>query len=248
MQIKRHIPNFLTLCNLTCGVVAVALAYNGYFLQAGWMFLAGITFDFFDGFAARMLHVKSEIGRELDSLADCITSGLLPATVMYKLMQEALAGNFSAEPLSAVVPVSPLQLASAPAVLIVLFSALRLAKFNLDTRQSESFIGLPTPACGLVMVFLPFVARWGWAGELLSCYWVLLGLTVVLSGLLVSEIPLFALKFKTFGWRGNEKRWVLIALAAGLILTCGFRAFPIVILVYLLMSLCWKDRTASASR
>ena len=105
MQIKRHIPNFLTLCNLTCGVVAVALAYNGHFLQAGWMFLAGITFDFFDGFAARMLHVKSEIGRELDSLADCITSGLLPATVMYKLMQEALAGDFSAE------PVFPLRLA-----------------------------------------------------------------------------------------------------------------------------------------
>lgn len=242
---KRHIPNFLTLCNLSCGVAAVLLAYNGHFVPAAWMFLAGVAFDFFDGFAARMLHVKSDIGRELDSLADCITSGLLPAMVMYKLMQGALAGTFSSEVFSPSVPVSPLQLASAPALLIVLFSALRLAKFNLDTRQSESFIGLPTPACGLVVVFLPFFAQWGWGQSVLSCYGCLLGLTVALSLLLVSEVPLFALKFKTFGWRGNEKRWVLIAVAALGVLTLGFRAFPVIVAVYVLMSLLWKDAPAA---
>ena len=248
IQIKRHIPNVLTLCNLSCGVAATMLAYNGHFVQAGWMFLAGITFDFFDGFAARMLHVKSDIGKELDSLADCVTSGLLPATVMYKMMQASLSGVFSAAPFSAAVPVSPLELASSPAVLIVLFSALRLAKFNLDARQTDSFIGLPTPACGLVVVFLPFLTQWGWAGAALSHYWVLLVLTVGLSLLLVSEIPLFALKFKSFGWRGNEKRWALIALAAVLVVTTGFRAFPVVIMVYLLMSLLWKDKAGAAAR
>lgn len=244
---KRHIPNLLTLCNLSCGVAAVLLAYNGHFVPAAWMFLAGVAFDFFDGFAARMLHVKSDIGRELDSLADCITSGLLPSMVMYKLMQGALAGVFSSEPFSATVPVSPLQLAAVPALLIVLFSALRLAKFNLDTRQTESFIGLPTPACGLVVVFLPFFAQWGWGQSALSCYWILLALTVVLSLLLVSEVPLFALKFKTFGWKGNQKRWVLIALAALAVLTLGFRAFPLVVLAYVLMSLLWKDAPGASS-
>ena len=244
---KKHIPNILTLCNLSCGAVAVLLAYNGYFIQAAWMFLLGVAFDFFDGFTARMLHVKSDIGKELDSLADCITSGLLPSMVMYKLMQGALAGSFSSEPFSSSVPVSPLQLAAAPALLIVLFSALRLAKFNLDTRQTDSFVGLPTPACGLIVVFLPFMAQWGGAQTILSCYWVLLGLTIALSYLLVSEIPLFALKFKSFGWSGNEKRWVLIALAAAGVFTLGFRAFPIVVLAYLVMSLLWKDAPVASS-
>ena len=240
MSIKKHIPNFLTLCNLFCGVVATLFAYHEYYVQAGWIFLLGVTFDYFDGFAARMLHVKSDIGKELDSLADCITSGLLPSMVMFTMMKTALAGTFSAEPLSDAFPVSPLEIASAPAFLIVLFSALRLAKFNLDTRQTESFIGVPTPACALIVVFLPFLAQWGVLSSVLTNYWVLLAITVVLSLLLVCELPLFALKFKSFGWAGNQKRWGLIAVAALLIIVLGFRAFPLVIVIYLLLSL-WDN-------
>ena len=249
MSIKKHIPNFLTLCNLFCGVVATLMAYHGHFVQAGCIFLLGITFDFFDGFAARMLHVKSDVGKELDSLADCVTSGLLPSMVMFTLMKTALAGKVSDVPVSEAFPVSPLEMVASAAFVIVLFSALRLAKFNLDTRQTDSFIGLPTPACGLIVVFLPFLIQSGGVFQaVLGNYFVLLALAVVLSLLLVSELPLFALKFKSFGWKGNEKRWVLIALAAVLVVTMRFRAFPLIIVIYLLMSLFWKDKEISPVR
>lgn len=235
MQIKKYIPNTITLCNLLCGVVATIFAYNGYYQHAAALFLLGVTFDFLDGFTARMLHVKSEIGKELDSFADCITSGLLPSMVMYTMMQAALS-EWSTDWVADWLPVSWAQITSGAAFLIVLFSALRLAIFNLDIRQTESFIGLPTPACGLIVVFLPFLREMPYLNVALTNYWVLLVITVVLSLLLVSELPLFALKFKNFGWAGNQNKWILISVSAILIILLGWKAFPLIIIFYLILS------------
>lgn len=242
MQFKKYIPNTITLCNLFCGVVATIFAYNDYYYHAAAFFLLGITFDFFDGFAARMLHVKSDIGKELDSLADCITSGLLPSMVMFSMMRSALSPSLGTDWVADWMPVSMTDIVSASAFLIVLFSALRLAKFNLDTRQTDSFIGLPTPACGLIVVFLPFLRELPYLNGALTNYWVLLVVTVICSLLLVSEIHLFALKFKNFGWKGNARRWALILISAVLILTLGLKAFPLIIVIYLVMSLIRVDQ------
>ncbi|MDD4820805.1 MAG: CDP-alcohol phosphatidyltransferase family protein [Flavobacteriales bacterium] len=243
MSIKKYIPNTITLCNLLCGVIATIFAYNGYYQHAAVFFLSGIVFDFFDGFAARMLHVKSDIGKELDSLADCITSGLLPSMVMYKMMQNSLSA-WSTDWVVDWFPVSWAQIASSVAFLIVMFSALRLAIFNLDTRQTESFIGLPTPACGLVIVFLPFLTDMPYLNTALSEYWVLLIITVIFSLLLVSEIPLFALKFKTFGWKNNQNKWILIAFSALMIFMIGMKAFPFIIIFYLIQSVISNKMTS----
>lgn len=235
MSIKKYIPNTITLCNLLCGVLATIFAYNGYYQHAAVFFLLGIVFDFFDGFTARMLHVKSDIGKELDSLADCITSGLLPSMVIYTMMQASLS-SMSTDWVADWFPVSWAQIISSSAFLIVMFSALRLAIFNLDTRQTESFIGLPTPACGLVVVFLPFLRDIAFFSEALTNYWVLLALTIILSLLLVSQIPLFALKFKNFGWKGNQNKWILIAFSAVMIFLMNWKAFPFIIIFYLILS------------
>ena len=207
--------------------------------------LAGVTFDFFDGFAARMLNVRSDVGKELDSLADCITSGLLPSMVMFTMMSSSLAainGDWVANWL----PVSWAELASWAAFIIVMFSALRLAKFNLDTRQSESFIGLPTPACGLIVVFLPFLRGVDFMTEALNNYWVLLAITLVCSYLLVSEIRLFALKFKNFSWKDNKEKWTLIAFSSVMICIAGWKAFPAIIIVYVIMSVILNSRKNTA--
>ena len=134
MTIKKHIPNTLTLLNLLCGVIATIFAYNEYYMHAAVFFLSGVTFDFFDGFAARMLNVKSDVGKELDSLADCITSGLLPSMVMFTMMSSSLA-DINGDWVADWFPVSWAELASWTAFIIVMFSALRLAKFNLGRLQ-----------------------------------------------------------------------------------------------------------------
>lgn len=238
MNIKQHIPNTITLCNLLCGVIATIFAYNELYLLTAIFFLSGVIFDFFDGFAARLLHVKSEMGKELDSLADVITSGLAPAMVMFSMMRGVLSANgcISNEVACSHFPVSWVDVLSGTAFLIVMFSALRLAKFNIDTRQTDSFIGMPTPANGLIIVFLPFLLTVPVIGTLLGNFYVLLGITVVCSLLLVAELPLFALKFKNFGWKKNEHRWILIILSVVLISLFQFKAFPFIIVTYLLMS------------
>ncbi|MBQ1968883.1 MAG: CDP-alcohol phosphatidyltransferase family protein [Flavobacteriales bacterium] len=241
MTIKKHIPNTLTLLNLLCGVIATIFAYNEYYMHAAVFFLSGVTFDFFDGFAARMLNVKSDVGKELDSLADCITSGLLPSMVMFTMMCSSLA-DINGDWVADWFPVSWAELASWTAFIIVMFSALRLAKFNLDTRQSESFIGLPTPACGLIVVFLPFLRGVDFMTDALNNYWVLLGITLLCSYLLVSEIHLFALKFKNFTWKDNREKWTLIAFSVLMIAVAGWKAFPVIILVYVAMSMIINSR------
>ncbi|MCR5887418.1 CDP-alcohol phosphatidyltransferase family protein [Hymenobacter sp. J193] len=248
MAIRKHLPNALTCLNLLCGCVALNLilssnpaqtsvAVAGFapmFSAATWQPLVHAAYfiglaavaDFFDGFVARALHVSSPIGKDLDSLADMVSFGVVPGAVLFKLLQMVL-------------PMHDLPAGLAYlAFTVSIFSALRLAIFNNDTRQTNSFIGLPTPANTLLVVSLPLILlndRFGLQTYLLNP-WVLLGLTALLSYLLVAEIPLFALKFKNFSWQDNSLRFIFVLLSVGLVLALGATAVPLIVLLYVLLS------------
>lgn len=212
---------------MLCGCIGIDLAYQGALTMAPFLMVAAATFDFFDGFAARLLKVSSPIGKELDSLADLISFGLLPGVILSKLLEPHAVGNW--EYLAYI------------GWLIPMFSALRLAKFNVDTRQAESFIGLPTPANALfwgsfplIMAYQPEIGQW------LNQPILLVVLGLVMSGLLVAELPLFALKFKSAKWKGNEWRYSFILGSAFLLLVGGYLGLALCILYYLILS--WMSR------
>jgi CDP-diacylglycerol---serine O-phosphatidyltransferase len=215
----RHLPNFLTCCNLICGCFGIVFLLEDRSIPAAYFVWAACLFDFFDGFAARMLKVASPIGKELDSLADVVSFGVLPALIMYKL----IAANSAMESLPYI------------AFTIAAFSALRLAIFNVDTRQSDSFIGLNTPANTLFISSLPLLPAniTDWLFNPL----ILVAITLAFSLLLVSPIPIFALKFKNFKWSGNEIRFIFLLASIGLLLILKFAAIPIIILLYIVLSL-----------
>ena len=213
----RHIPNFLTCCNLLCGCFGVVFVLEGRTVPAAYFVWVAGLFDFMDGFAARLLKVSSPIGKELDSLADMVSFGLLPSLVMYKMM--VVAGTPSYLPYVA--------------FSIAAFSALRLAIFNLDERQSDSFRGLPTPANALLLTALPLLP----SIALLKDYRVLTFIIILSSYLLVSGIELFALKFKNFSWADNKIRFTFLALSVLLLITLQLAAIPVIILLYIGLSL-----------
>ena len=213
----RHIPNFLTCCNLLCGCFGVVFVLEGRTVPAAYFVWVAGLFDFMDGFAARLLKVSSPIGKELDSLADMVSFGLLPSLVMYKMM--VVAGTPSYLPYVA--------------FSIAAFSALRLAIFNLDERQSDSFRGLPTPANALLLTALPLLP----SIALLKDYRVLTFIIILSSYLLVSGIELFALKFKNFSWADNKIRFTFLALSVLLLITLHLAAIPVIILLYIGLSL-----------
>lgn len=215
----RHIPNLLTCCNLLCGCLGIVFLLEGRNVPAAYFVWIACIFDFFDGFAARMLKVNSPIGKELDSLADMVSFGLLPSLVVYKMLSQSNAPQY--------LPYI--------AFLIAVFSALRLAIFNIDERQSDSFRGLPTPANALFITALPLLT--GMVGIMLYEYWVLCLITVVSSYLLVSGIELFALKFKNFSWQDNKVRFTFLVLAVLLLATLKLAAIPMIILLYIGVSL-----------
>ena len=197
-------------------------AFKGNLVLASWLLIAGGVFDFFDGFIARLLNSSSPIGKELDSLADVITFGLLPATILWTMIKDLSQDTWKA------------YLAFG---LIVSFSALRLAKFNIDTRQSVSFIGVPTPANGLLIASLPLIQLFQPEYfKLISDPNVLLIYAVLMSYLLVSEIPLFALKFKSFGWVENKIKYIFLVLSVLLLIFLKFAAIPLIIALYILLS------------
>lgn len=215
----RHLPNFLTCCNLLCGCLGIVFVLEDRGVPAAWfVWLAGL-FDFFDGFAARMLKVSSPIGKELDSLADVVSFGVLPSLVMYQML-----GNSS-----------PSQFLPYLAFMIAMFSALRLAIFNLDETQSDSFRGLNTPANTIFITSLPLVADR--IGQWLYQPAVLAAITVIFSLLLVSPIRFFAFKFKSFGWKGNEIRFTFLILSVLLVIGLNFLAVPLIVILYILLSL-----------
>lgn len=228
---KAQIPNAITSANLLCGCLALMQIADGNLVNASLFVLAGAFFDFFDGMAARLLKVKSEIGAQLDSLADLVTFGVVPAFIAFKLIDRR-----TDEPSLAYL-----------ALLIAVFSALRLAKFNVDDRQTEQFIGLPTPSNALFWISIPLM---NWQVESLESLLTVKGIVAVfeneffivaavliLSYALVAEIPLLSLKFKNLSWQTNKSRFILLVSALILIVLFYFVAIPIILLLYLLISI-----------
>ena len=236
MNPVKHIPNFLTCLNLLSGCLAIILILLGDPLTASYLIIAAAIFDFFDGFAARILKVSSPIGAELDSLADMVTFGVAPGLMLLHYLTDGIQS------------LSGLQdLLDKPMLLIPfavpVFSALRLAKFNVDTRQSDSFRGLPTPASAfwvisipLMIEFMPF--HWGWNPQnVIVDQWFVIGSAIGLSILMVSDIPLMALKFKSFGWKGNEIRYVFLIISVVLLIILRPIAIPIILSLYVTISI-----------
>ena len=229
---KRHLPNAVTCLNLLCGCLALTNIFAGRLEAGAWFVAAAALADFADGLLARALRVSSAIGKDLDSLADMVSFGVVPGAILGSLLAKSVAGGSY--------PGSATLWEWVPYIgfLVTIFSALRLAKFNNDTRQTTSFIGLPTPACTLVVASLPLILSHDNFGlrEVVLNPWLLLGLTVLLSGLLVAELPLFALKFKSLRWADNRRRFIFMLLAAGLLLGLRATAVPLVVLLYVLLS------------
>ncbi len=202
--------------------MGVAAAFEGQLALATYMIWLAAIFDFFDGFAARLLNVSSPIGGELDSLADMVTFGFLPSAMVFNMLQE--------NELPFWVPYL--------AFVIAVFSALRLAKFNVDTRQTTSFIGLPTPANALFISAFPLILEYsGLPLEFISNPWFLIVCSFTLSFLLVAELPLFALKFKSFKWQDNKLKYIFLIASLVLIILLKFVAIPLIIILYILLSL-----------
>jgi CDP-diacylglycerol---serine O-phosphatidyltransferase len=252
----RNIPNSLTSLNLISGCIAIAFAFHGMLSYAGYFILVAAVFDFFDGMVARALKVHSEIGKELDSLADVVSFGVAPTIIMLELMAKSLMpqqnvflGIFESLSTNAMPPLTKIIMYRdivgfgfwtyfflATPLLIAVFSAVRLAKFNIDTRQTTSFIGLPTPANAIFILSLGFIS------ESVACPSVqgilihpmtLFFISAIFSYLLVCEMPMFALKFKSFGLKGNVVRYGFIAASALLIVCFRLYALPMVILLYI---------------
>lgn len=254
--IRKNIPNAITCGNLLCGCLALVKAFEGNLVWAAYLVGIATVLDFFDGFAARMLRVTSPIGKDLDSLADMVTFGVVPGVVIYKLVEWQLGFTALQEYAFSHSAIKPSLTTYIPFI-IPIFSAIRLAKFNNDTRQTESFIGLPTPAnaiffCSLPLIIeavgkkyrhadQPFQLLVDVSGDptlaLLNNPWVLIALSVLFSFLLLAPLPLFSLKFKFFGWQGNRMRYTFLALSVALISIFKFVGLPLVIILYILLSI-----------
>lgn len=226
MKIKAQIPNLFTMLNLFCGCVALVFVSNSEFALAFWFVCLGIFFDFFDGFFARKFGVSGPLGVQLDSLADMVTSGVVPGFVMYKLMQDSDAfGTESYLPFIGFI--------------ITLGACYRLAKFNIDERQSDSFIGLPTPANALFFTSLPLINMAfyddNFSGVIYN-KWILIGLTLLSAYVMNAEIPLFSLKIKNFSFAKYKLQIFFLVLSILLLVFLQILAVPLIIILYVLLS------------
>lgn len=224
----KQIPNALTLLNVFCGSCALVSIQNGRYTEGYIFLIVSLIADFFDGFAARALNVKSEMGKELDSLADMVSFGVVPGLILYELIKtSSLAATFEESYL-------PLL-----AFIVTAFSCYRLAKFNLDTRQSVDFIGLNTPANTLFYIGLLLLKQYPILGlsALVSSPAFLYALIPLSSYLLVSEIPMFSFKFKGFNWVGNEIRFIFAAIALVLVFLMHTAAISLLVVVYILLNI-----------
>ena len=237
MQIKKHIPNTITLFNLASGLLAIIAIFIGYYDEAFLFVCLGIFFDFWDGFFARKFKVSGELGLQLDSLADVVTSGVVPGLMIFKLLQDIQEDDTSIYYLTE----DFYYMGFVPYLgfIITLASAYRLAKFNIDTRQTDSFIGLPTPANALFIMSIPMIQFDGtheWLVNALFNPFVLIIISFVSAYMLNAEIPLFSLKIKDFSWDKNKLQVFFLTIAATLLLFLGFTALPIIILLYVVLS------------
>jgi CDP-diacylglycerol--serine O-phosphatidyltransferase len=230
---KEMIPNWLTLLNLFCGSLALVAVFQHHFGTAFLLLFIGGWADFFDGAVARALGVHSPIGKELDSLADMVSFGLVPGAMLYTLLDIGTGGAHD--------PATGINWVAAPAFVLTLFSCLRLAKFNVDTRQADDFIGLATPSCTIFMTGLTLMYRndtFG-LGEWLTKPLVIYPIVLIFSYLLISEIRMFSFKLKSKAWKGNEQRFSFVILSLVLLAFLKEAALPIAIIIYILMALLW---------
>ncbi len=218
-MLKKHIPNAITCANLFSGCIGVVFAFKGELETAAYFVLLSGIFDFFDGMAARLLNVKSAIGKELDSLADMVSFGFLPGVVMFQLLKTSDYSNDYIPYL---------------AFIITVFSALRLAKFNIDERQTEDFIGLNTPMNTLFVVSLPFIAKD--YPEVVGSTLLLIGLVALTSFLLISEIRIFSMKLSDVSWAKNKMKYLFLILSLVLIVALKFTAVPFILVLYIGLS------------
>jgi CDP-diacylglycerol--serine O-phosphatidyltransferase len=226
-RLKKHFPNAITCANLFSGCVGIVLAFKGELVAAAYAIFLSAIFDFFDGLASRVLKSFSGIGKELDSLADMVSFGVLPAVIMYQLFLEGTQIDKVSSWLNFI------------AFLIPVFSALRLAKFNVDCRQAENFIGLPTPANAILIASFPIIISHNnrYLAPYLSNPYILSCFILIMCSLLVVEMPMMSLKFKNRDFNENIYRYLLLLLSAILILFFKFAAVPVVILFYIVLSI-----------
>ena len=226
ISFKKHIPNTITCCNLISGCIATVHAFYGHQDMALLFILIGAGFDFFDGMTARLLHVSSPIGKELDSLADDVTFGVAPSVMIFTMLSQLDYPSFI-EPIAKHLPYF--------AFVVAAFSALRLAKFNLDERQATSFIGLPTPANALFWGSLIVGAEKQLINSSYALPFILI-LICISCWILIAEIPMFALKFKQWGWKGNQVKYLFILTCIPILLVFGISGFAIIIAWYVILS------------
>ncbi|SHN28912.1 CDP-diacylglycerol--serine O-phosphatidyltransferase [Mucilaginibacter sp. OK098] len=225
-RVKKHLPNAITCANLFSGCIGIVLAFKGELIAASYAIFLSAIFDFFDGLASRVLKSFSGIGKDLDSLADMVSFGVLPAVIMYQILLQARQIDNISPYLNFI------------AFLIPVFSALRLAKFNVDTRQAEHFIGLPTPANAILIASFPLILDHHnrYFTPSLQNPYVLSVLIIIMCSLLVIEVPMMSLKFKNRDFNKNIFRYLLLLFSAILILFFKFAAVPVVIVFYIILS------------
>ena len=232
----KHFPNFITSLNLTSGFIAIIFAANGHLLTASWLILSAMIFDFLDGFSARLLKVYSALGKELDSLADIVSFGVAPGLIIYHLLYSSISLNSTLTVNSDFLKSAILMLIAA---IMPVCGAIRLAIFNLDSTQTTSFKGLPIPANALAVISIVIAGNYS-QSELFSSFtgspFLLILLTIILSLLMVSRIPLFSLKVTNLKFRGNEGRYILIALIIINLAIFGPIAITLIIPLYIISS------------
>ncbi len=234
MNIKDHIPNTLTLTNMLAGILSIYMAMKGDLVTASYLIFIAAVFDFLDGFAARLLNAYSEIGAQLDSLADLVSFGLAPGFILFNMINisHGQPGNTASS--TTFMPFL--------GFIIPLFAALRLAKFNIDDKQQNSFLGIPTPAVAILIASYPLIKSYlyhdrGLYYMIVTNTYFLTATAFAMSFLMVVPLPMFAFKFKNYGWRDNKVKYVFLAFSLILILIFKSVAIPVIIAFYLLLSL-----------
>jgi CDP-diacylglycerol--serine O-phosphatidyltransferase len=243
MKFTRHIPNTLTVFNLLCGLISITLTFEGNFVYASLFIFIAAVFDYLDGNAARLLKAYSELGKQLDSLADVVSFGVAPGIMIFQMINLQCAGSCNALERMHITPYF--------ALLIPVCSALRLAKFNIDTRQEVNFIGLPTPANALFFASIPLVlfvqpdmfslVKVDFLVTFFSNTRVLTILAVFFSYLLISDFKIFSMKIKSMAWEGNQLRFIFLALSLLLFILFSLSAIPMIIVLYVLISIFFQS-------
>jgi CDP-diacylglycerol---serine O-phosphatidyltransferase len=231
MHLKKNIPNVITLSNLFVGSIALAMAFEGRLVDSALLVLLCMILDFGDGMAARLLHAVSPIGKQLDSLADLVSFGMVPSAIMYTYLTNSIATT----------PDNATSYIPYVAFLLAVFSALRLANFNIDTRQTSSFIGLPTPANALFFASIPLALHFlpqtaaitRGMTYIISNTPILITLICIFSYMMVAPLPMFSLKFNTFDAKQNLIRYVFLGLSLVLLIMLQWGALPVIIVLYI---------------